>query len=193
MNDCGRVLRLLLVEDNRGDAFLIKEMLRDTGIDLKITVAEDGQKGLDILSRANGNDDGRIDFVILDLNLPKVNGFEVLSYMKSMHGLKNIPVVIMTGSLNKDYRTRATSLGAANFLIKPSSNDEFEVLVDWMKGALAQPERIVPGNCPPQAGGFEERLGGSSGLMRGPFSPSGLDRFNHGGPLPDISDRFGPF
>ena len=166
MNDCGRTLRLLLVEDNRGDIFLIKEMLQDTGIDLKVTVAEDGQKGLDILNRTNSSFDDRFDLVILDLNLPKVNGFEVLSYMKSMHGLKNIPVVILTGSLNKDDQTRAASMGAANYLIKPSSNSEFEAIVDWMKGALDQPERIISGNCPPPTRDFEERQNGPSGLKR---------------------------
>ena len=193
MNDCGRTLRLLLVEDNRGDAFLIKEMLRDTGIELDITVAEDGQKGLEILSRANGYEHNRFDFVILDLNLPKVNGFEVLSYMKSMHGLKIIPVVIMTGSLNKVDRTRASTLGAANFLIKPSSNSEFEVIVDWMKGALIQPASVVPGNCPTRANGFEERLVGSISAKSITLSPLGQDRSRHLGPLPDVSDHFGPF
>jgi len=193
MNDCGRMLRLLLVEDNRGDAFLIKEMLRDTGIELRITVAEDGQKGLDILSRSNGNDDGRIDFVILDLNLPKVNGFEVLSYMKSMHGLKNIPVVVMTGSLNKDDKTRADTLGAANFLIKPSSNSEFEAIVDWMKEALAHPAGIVPGSCPTRANGFEGKLISLPVTRRGLFSPLGKGRSAPHAPLPDIPDHFGPF
>jgi chemotaxis family two-component system response regulator Rcp1 len=145
MNDRGHKLRLLLVEDNPGDVFLIKEMLRDTGVDLKITVAEDGQKALEILDRSNGDLDNPIDFVILDLNLPKVNGFEVLSYMKKMHGLKEIPVVIMTGSMNKEDRSTATSMGAVNYLNKPSCNRDFEAIVDWMKVALVQPEKAVTG------------------------------------------------
>jgi two-component system, chemotaxis family, response regulator Rcp1 len=136
MNECKRKLQVLLVEDNQGDAFLIKEMLRDTGIDLNISVAENGQKALDMLNRTVGGSDGSYDLVILDLNLPKVHGLDVLSYMKSMHGLKQITVVIMTGSLNRDDETKARAMGANNYLIKPSSNDEFESILQWMKGTL---------------------------------------------------------
>jgi two-component system, chemotaxis family, response regulator Rcp1 len=137
MNECKRMLQVLLVEDNQGDAFLIKEMLRDTGIDLNISVAENGQKALDMLNRAVVGNDGSYDLVILDLNLPKVHGLEVLSYMKSMHGLKQITVVIMTGSLNRDDETKARAMGANNYLIKPSSNEEFESILHWMKGTLS--------------------------------------------------------
>jgi CheY-like chemotaxis protein len=140
-----RKLRLLLVEDNQGDVFLIKEMLRDTGIRLDITVAEDGQKALTILDRVNGNTDRPLDFVILDLNLPKINGFEVLSYMKTMHGMKDIPVVVMTGSLNDGDRARSMDMGAANYLIKPSHNKDFEAIVGWMKRELADLEEVGPG------------------------------------------------
>lgn len=145
MKDRGRKLLLLLVEDNPGDVFLIKEMLRDTGVDLKITVAEDGKKALDILDRAIANVDNHIDFVILDLNLPKVNGFEVLSFMKKMHGMKDIPVVIMTGSINLEDRIATTSMGAANYLNKPSCNSDFEAIVDYLKAALEQTDRFVNG------------------------------------------------
>jgi len=136
MNENKRPLRTLVVEDNQGDAFLIKEMLRDTEIDINVSVAENGQKALDMLNQTIGKKDGSIDLVILDLNLPKVHGLEVLSYIKSMHGLKQIPVVVLTGSLNKDDETKARAMGASNYLIKPSSNEEFESVRDWMKGML---------------------------------------------------------
>ncbi len=168
MNGSERSTRLLLVEDNQGDAFLIKEMLRDTKIDLRITVAENGQKALDLLSRSIGSSENSFDFVILDLNLPKVHGFDVLSYMKSMHGLKNIPVVVMTGSLNEDDEVKARGMGAANFLIKPSCYGEFEAITAWMTGALSGIESDAPVKCPPQAPMGEGSGDDQHGMRYGP-------------------------
>jgi two-component system, chemotaxis family, response regulator Rcp1 len=182
MNDHCRRLRLLLVEDNPGDAFLIKEVLRDTGIDLRVTVAEDGQKALEILDRTRGDLENRIDFVILDLNLPKVDGFEVLSYIKSMHGLKELPVVVMTGSVNADDRVRAISMGASQFLKKPSSNREFEAIVEWMREALTNPEMTAIHNCPPLVREHDKCLKDKKGLDRESLPPSGSDP-------PQIYDR----
>ena len=157
MTESKRPLRVLLVEDNQGDAFLIKELLRDTGIDLNISVAEDGQKALDMLNRSNGVNDRSIDLVILDLNLPKVHGLEVLSYIKSMHGLKQIPVVVMTGSLNRDDEKKAKALGASEYVIKPASNGEFETLLGRMKGVLDDLSMSEPMDGCPSTPGMRER------------------------------------
>ncbi len=125
MNDSGRKPRLLLVEGNREDTFLIKKMLRDTGIELDVTVAEDGEKAMDILDRANGDHKRPIVFVILGIDLPKIDGFEVLSYMKKMHGMKDLPVVVLTRSINNAERDRVLLMGATHYLVKPSSYREF--------------------------------------------------------------------
>jgi CheY-like chemotaxis protein len=191
MNDCKRQLQVLLVEDNQGDAFLIKEMLRDTGIDLKISVAENGQKALDMLNRPVGGSGGPYDLVILDLNLPKVHGLEVLSYMKSMHGLKQISVVIMTGSLNRDDETKARGLGASNYLIKPSSNEEFESILQWMKGTLSHMATSGPLECGPPAHGGAD---GHGAMNHGGFSSPVCRRGKrgiihaHNGPAPPSRD-----
>ena len=71
-------LEVLIVEDNRGDANLISELLDEMGLPLRVTLAMDGQKALDILRGENSSYDTAPDFVILDLNLPKVNGFDIL-------------------------------------------------------------------------------------------------------------------
>lgn len=168
MNGCKRQLQVLLVEDNQGDAFLIKEMLHDTGIDLSISVAENGQKALDMLNRAVGGNASSYDLVILDLNLPKVHGLEVLSYMKSMHGLKQITVVIMTGSLNHDDETKARALGANNYMIKPSSNEEFESIMQWMKGTLGHMATSGNLECGPTGRGGS---GGYSAVHHGAMAP----------------------
>jgi CheY-like chemotaxis protein len=137
MNDKERSLWVLLVEDDLGDIFLIKEMLQGTGEDLKVTVAENGQKAMDILNRTIGGEK-HVDLVLLELHLPKVNGFEVLSYMRSMHGLLGIPIVVMTGSLNRNDESRAMGMGASDFMVKPSSHSEFQAIIERLKGLLAQ-------------------------------------------------------
>ncbi len=116
-------LEVLIVEDNPGDAYMIKEMLNDLKLTLNITVAKDGQAALDILKNIRN---GKPGLVILDLNLPKVNGFEVLTYIKSSQTLRSIPVVVMTGSLRGEDEQRSRELGAIDYCIKPSTADEME-------------------------------------------------------------------
>lgn len=116
-------LEVLIVEDNPGDAYIIREMLKDLKLNLSITVAEDGQQALNILKvKQNGSP----NLVILDLNLPKINGFEVLSYMKASPTLALIPVVVMTGSLRREDEQRSREMGAADYCIKPATADEME-------------------------------------------------------------------
>jgi CheY-like chemotaxis protein len=150
MNASARPLRVLLAEEDQEFAFLIKEILKETGIDLKITVAENGQKALDILSRTSGDADNGIDFVILDRVLPVVNGLDVLSYMKSMHGLKRIPVVVMASSYNDEDERFARNIGAANYLIRPPGNEEFRSITNWMRDALHQRQGMALGKYTPR-------------------------------------------
>jgi CheY-like chemotaxis protein len=151
MNASARSLRVLLAEEDQEFLLLIKEMLHETMVDLKITVAENGQKALEILSRTSGDMDNSIDFVILDRVLPVVNGLDVLSYMKSMHGLKRIPVVVMATTYNDEDERIARSIGAANYLVKPSGNEEFRSITNWMGDALRQRREAAMGKYSPRA------------------------------------------
>ncbi|MGD0818654.1 MAG: response regulator [Methanomassiliicoccales archaeon] len=144
MNHFKKPLRVLLVEKDQQDIFLIKGMLRDTGFDLQITVSESGQKALQMLNRAIGGHDRRIDLVILDLDLPDVNGLEILSYMKSMRGIQMIPVLVMTHSLDKDEEMRAMGMGAVDYIIKPSCHAEFQAMLDRIMGELGKLDDVAP-------------------------------------------------
>ena len=117
-------IKVLVVEDNPGDAFLIEEMLRGLNLDLKVTQLGDGRQAMDALMAK-----GFIspDLVILDLNLPRVYGLDVLAYMKSIPALSSISVMIMTGYLKGEDEIRARSLGASDYCIKPTSIDEMEI------------------------------------------------------------------
>lgn len=116
-------LEVLIVEDNPGDAYMIKEMLQDLKLSMSIRVAKDGQAALNILKEGQS---GAPNLMILDLNLPKVNGFEVLRFMKSSPGLRAIPVIVMTGSLRREDEQMSRELGAVDYCIKPSTADEME-------------------------------------------------------------------
>ena len=115
------ILEVLIVEDNPGDAYMLNEMLRDLKMNLSISVAEDGQEALDILNDQKARMPG---LIILDLNMPRVNGFEVLEFMRSSPTLRSIPVVVMTGSLRKAAEQTCLGLGAVGYCIKPSSSEE---------------------------------------------------------------------
>lgn len=131
-------LEVLIVEDNPGDAMLMTELLGEMELPLHATIAQNGRRALDILGSEEGLSKGPIpDFVILDLNLPKINGFDVLTYMKATPKLRSIPVVVMTGSLNREDEKRALSMGVAGYCIKPVSVDEMESTAACLKKHLS--------------------------------------------------------
>ncbi len=125
-----RVANLLLVEDNPGDVLLLKEFLKGAKGPFNLHVAEDGEEALSFLNqRDKFRDSPRPDMIILDLNLPKVDGFEVLQHVKQHPVLKRIPVIILTSSHAETDIARAYELHANCYLTKPSELSEFSEMV----------------------------------------------------------------
>ena len=92
-------IQILLVEDNPGDVVLTKEALKDSKILNAVHVAKDGEVALDMLFRKNQYHDFELpDLILLDINLPKIDGREVLATIKNDNLLKLIPVVMLTTS-----------------------------------------------------------------------------------------------
>jgi CheY-like chemotaxis protein len=106
-------IHILLVEDNEGDVFLIKEAFENTKALTEVSVVRDGKAALDFLKKEGGYSKVKDpDLLLLDLNLPKKNGFEVLHFIKQDTKLKHIPVIILSTSsaetdINKCYDNRA--------------------------------------------------------------------------------------
>lgn len=124
-----RELRILVIEDSPSDVRLIREALKDTPVPVRLSVARDGVEGLEYLHSSEYNASERPDLVVLDLNLPRKNGCEVLAEMKSDPGLKLIPVLVMTSSKAEDDVSRAYSLNANCYIAKPGNlNDYIEVV-----------------------------------------------------------------
>jgi two-component system, chemotaxis family, response regulator Rcp1 len=121
-----RPVEVLLVEDNPGDVRLTQEALKDGRVMVNLTVAYDGVEALDILHRKGPHaNKPRPDLILLDLNLPKKNGREVLEAIKADDDLKPIPVIVMTTSKAEQDIHRAYHLNANCYVTKPVDLDEF--------------------------------------------------------------------
>ena len=121
-----RPVEILLVEDNPGDVRLTKEAMKEGKIINNLNVVEDGAEALAYL-RKNGKfkDANRPDLILLDLNLPKKNGREVLAEIKQDINLKQIPVVILTVSKAEEDVLKTYELHANCFITKPVDLEQF--------------------------------------------------------------------
>jgi len=117
---------VLLVEDNPGDVRLTQEALREGKVAVNLNVARDGIEAVDFLYRRGKFEDApRPELILLDLNLPRRNGREVLSQIKADPDLRSIPIVVMTtSSADQDVET-AYSLNANCFITKPLELEDY--------------------------------------------------------------------
>jgi chemotaxis family two-component system response regulator Rcp1 len=130
---------ILLAEDNPADVYLIREALREHCVECSLRVAGDGQQVLRILSDANPDPNReRPALIILDLNLPRHDGIEILQQLRSTADLSHIPVVVLTSSDSPRDRLAADRLGVTRFLRKPSNLEQFLALGAIFKELLAQ-------------------------------------------------------
>lgn len=123
-------IEVLLVEDNPGDVYLISVALQDSSIEKHIDVVEDGEEAIRFLQRRGKYANAPApEIVILDLNLPKVDGHQVLQYIKTSPHLRHIAVVILSTS-TRDHDVALAYDNRANcYLAKPNDLDEyFEVV-----------------------------------------------------------------
>jgi CheY-like chemotaxis protein len=130
---------ILLAEDNPADVYLIREALREHGVDCELRVAGDGQQVLRILSGADpGPHVEPPALIILDLNLPRHDGIEILQRLRETPELRHVPVVVLTSSDSPRDRQAANRLGVTRFLRKPSNLEQFLSLGAIFKELLAQ-------------------------------------------------------
>lgn len=116
---------LLLVEDNRADVFLIEQAIEFHQVPVRLLVAEDGEVALRYFEAIGTPENPCPAILLLDLNLPKRGGIEVLERVRSLAACREMPVVILTSSDSQEDRQHATRLGADRYFRKPTSYHEF--------------------------------------------------------------------
>ena len=123
-------MTIFLAEDNPADVYLLKEALAaESSEAIEVVVAQDGEEALDFVERRGlFQDAARPDLIILDLNLPKSDGSDVLRSIRESADLSSIPVVILTSSDSPRDRATVERLGASHYITKPSDLDAFLAL-----------------------------------------------------------------
>ena len=143
-----KVLKILLVDDSPSDVPLTREALKDSPVPIQITVARDGVEAIDYLHQAKLGFGDRPDLVLLDLNLPRKNGREVLAEVKSSPALKQIPVVVLTSSNSEEDISEAYSLNANCYITKPADLSEYvnvlKAVEDFWFFTATLPETFSP-------------------------------------------------
>lgn len=125
-----RLAHILLVEDSPEDVLFTEEALKEAKVANELHVAEDGEQALDYVNRRGSHADApRPDLIILDLNLPKLDGREVLAELKDDPDLKRIPVVVLTMSASEEDVIRAYDQHANAYVRKPIGLDRFVEIV----------------------------------------------------------------
>ncbi|ELY88638.1 response regulator receiver protein [Natrialba hulunbeirensis JCM 10989] len=118
--------QILLVEDNPGDVRLTKEAFKQGRIENDLHVVSDGTEALEFLHQQNEYEDApRPDLILLDLNLPRTDGEEVLEELKGDSELRSIPVIVLTSSRAEEDVVKSYELHANAYLTKPVDPDEF--------------------------------------------------------------------
>lgn len=121
-----KAIHILLVEDNEGDILLTKEALEDAKIYVKLSIAKDGKEAMDFINKQGKYIDAELpDLLLLDVNLPKKNGHEVLKYIKNNENLKHIPVIMLTTSSSEKDINLAYHNYVSCYITKPVDVNDF--------------------------------------------------------------------
>lgn len=121
--------RILLVEDNAADVVLFREALEENGFEVDLRIAGDGPAAEQVLADACDPEGWSPEVIVLDLNLPRGSGFDVLEHVKGLPELCDIPVVVLTSSQTEEDVRRAYSALASAFVTKPVGLEPFHRMV----------------------------------------------------------------
>ena len=134
-----RKLKILLAEDNPGDVFLVRRALDYHRIDYELSLATDGEEALALVRRA---EDGElsIDLMLVDLNLPRYDGGQIVAAARSSKALGKTPIILLTSSDSPYDRSRLIELGASLYFHKPTDLGLFMEVGKLVKDVMSAPE-----------------------------------------------------
>jgi len=121
-------IRIILVEDNPEDAAVTKRVLKHNQLDKGLVIATSGKEALAALQNKSTVDLPQL--ILLDINLPDISGIDLLTSIKKDSNLRDIPVVILTGSNEDQDIQKSYDLGAGSYLVKPISNDALMLVIE---------------------------------------------------------------
>jgi CheY-like chemotaxis protein len=152
-------IEILLVEDNVGDVRLTQEALKESRLIVKLTVARDGMEAMEFLRGASGHmSTSSPDLILLDLNLPRKDGREVLQEIKNDADLKRIPVVVLTTSAAESDILATYGFHANCYITKPVDMDQFIKIVQMLEEFWFTIVKLPPREC--QRSAREDKLYG---------------------------------
>jgi CheY-like chemotaxis protein len=131
-------IKILLAEDNSGDVFLVRRALQKHHIEYNLTLIEDGEAAMRYLNAIDAARDPEDcpDLILLDLNLPRCSGSQVLESLKSSPVCRDAPVIVLTSSDSPHDRAKAINLGAAHYFCKPTDLAGFMALGQVVEDVL---------------------------------------------------------
>ncbi|HEY9007426.1 response regulator [Ohtaekwangia sp.] len=133
-----RVVNILLVEDDTLDVIDVRRTLDKLSIVYTLKVARNGEEAIQLLEESKGPGTTLADFIILDLNMPKMNGLELLQELRNHMVWKDIRVFVLTTSEEREDKAAAAALGISGYIVKPlkfnnpGSIDAFNLMIDLM-------------------------------------------------------------
>jgi two-component system, chemotaxis family, response regulator Rcp1 len=122
-------IQVLIVEDNQADVRMVKALVEETGLFTNITVIRDGEGAIQMMERVAKGESQAPDLILLDINLPRKNGHEVLAYIRGNDRIATTCVVMCTGCASLDDKAKAHDNGANAYLIKPLGLLEMDEMV----------------------------------------------------------------
>ena len=128
--------RILYVEDDHDDRFFLNESAISFSLPAEITYASDGNEAIDYLKKSNKN---LPSLIVLDLNMPKLDGKETLAIIKDDPAYSKIPVIVLSTSENKEDKDFCKSKGVISYLIKPGHFNEYELIIKSFLPFLPSP------------------------------------------------------
>jgi CheY-like chemotaxis protein len=123
-NEC----QIVVVDDDYEDHLILRDYFSDAGKDQCVRFIDNGKKALDFLEQLPDNELPRL--IVLDLNMPILNGTQTLLKLKDTPRLKNIPVIIFSTSENENEKRKCLSFGAVDYMVKPVGFDDGKSMVD---------------------------------------------------------------
>lgn len=145
MHIMNKIIDILLVEDNEGDIFLTKEAFEDGKIRNNISVVRDGVEAIDFLNKVNGYKNAVTpDIILMDLNLPKKNGQEVLKYIRENSALNKLPVIMLTTSSSENDKQESYNNAATYYLTKPFETSSFLGAISKLETFYISIEKSIP-------------------------------------------------